>query len=97
MLAETEIPIESIETALKKLARPTSVMDLRVLPGQDATGDDAIWVWLMVSPGAALERGPREQLLEFKRRVQAEVAQQVPSLWTYVRIENPTVEGKDPS
>ena len=97
MLAETDIPIESIETALKKLARPTSVMDLRVLPGQDATGDEAIWVWLMVTPGAALEKGHREQLLEFKQRVQAEVAQQVPSLWTYVRIENPRVEGQDPS
>ena len=89
MRVETDIPTESIENTLKAFPRPAAVIDLRVMLAQDSTGDDALWVWLMVEPGSASQRSQREQLLAFKQHIQAEVSKCMPSLWTYVRLENP--------
>lgn len=81
--------IEPIETALKNLDWPAAVINFRVVPGEDANGDEAIWVWLTVQPGAAQQPRQRQQLLDCKKTVQAVVSQQIPDLWTYVRLENP--------
>jgi hypothetical protein len=81
--------IEPIEKALKNLDWPAAVSNFRVVPGQDANGDEAIWVWLTVQPGAAQQPLQRQQLLDCKKTVRDVVSQQVPDLWTYVRLENP--------
>ena len=88
------LEITTIESALNHLARPAEVLKLRVAAGQDATGEEALWVWLVVPPGAAADPTVLDHLLQLKSSVREQVAKLAPGVWPYIRIENPgdTVE-----
>ena len=89
MNALSDVSINSLEQGLRALTWPPEVQDLRVEEGEDATGDEAIWVWLLVEPGAASGVSAQDRILDFKHVIQSEVARLVPGLWAYVRLENP--------
>lgn len=88
-------PTEIIELELNRLERPDEVLTLRVASGQDATGDDALWIWLVVRPGATMDQVVLDRLLQFKRHVREKVTALEPGVWPYVRIENPGDSGPE--
>jgi hypothetical protein len=81
--------IATIEKALNHLARPAEVLKMRVAAGQDATGEEAIWVWMVVPPGVATDPTVLDKLLQLKGNVREQLAKLAPGVWPYIRIENP--------
>ena len=77
--------IATIEDALRSMADlPASVQTWDVEIGADATGDEAVWVWVTLQE-EDLNRQTREQ---FRSLVRNAVRQQTSNspLWVYVRF-----------
>lgn len=78
-----------IATELKKLQRPDFVLDMRVSYGQDATGDDAAWVWVIVEKDSVSRPGAKQQLRELREQIRAVALDTAPDVWTYIRVDSP--------
>lgn len=89
MHAEHMIDRAQIQAELKKLKRPEFVQDLRVSTGQDASGDEALWIWLIVDPDSVSEAGAMNALQDLRNQLRARVSELAPDVWPYIRLDNP--------
>lgn len=78
-----------VATELKKLDLPDFVLDIRVSWDYDATGDEALWIWVIVEEGTMAKPGMKERMLELRERIRAAVLKLAPGIWAYIRLDNP--------
>lgn len=92
MQAEQMPPVgmspESLEAALAEISAPEFVENLRVSWGEDATGDEAVWVWMRVPEGVTAQPGAMAAIKAYKKQMQAKVFELAPGVWPYFRLEN---------
>ena len=84
----------AIKRALQRLEDlPSNVSEWRVEVGEDASGEEAIWVWAILADSQV---GPdaRQTMRERVRRTAQEASARSPEPWVYVRVleraEEPT-------
>jgi hypothetical protein len=87
-LSGVSISPEALEAALAQISAPEFVENLRVSWGEDATGDEAVWVWVRVPEGVTAEPGVMAEIKAYKKQMQAKVFELAPGVWPYFRLEN---------
>ena len=89
MHAEDILDPEYIEGELRGLERPAFVRNVRVSGGEDASGDEALWVWLIVEEGSVAQAERKESLKAFESAIRSRLAACAPGVWPYIRLDNP--------
>jgi len=79
---------EALEAALNGLNAPDFVKNLRLSWGQDATGDEAVWIWVRVPEGVTAQPEALATIKAYKKQMQAKVWELAPGVWPYFRLEN---------
>ena len=88
MHAEQLVDWNAVEAELRRLPMPEFVQGLRLTWGEDATGDEAVWVWVRVPEGVTARPGALEAIKQFKEQVRMKVGELAPGVWPYIRLEN---------
>lgn len=88
MHAEQLVDWNAVEADLRGLPRPDSVQELRLTWGEDATGDEAVWVWLRVPAGVTADPRALEAIEDFKNQVRSRLRELAPGIWPYIWLEN---------
>lgn len=88
MHAEQLVDWNQVEAELRRLPMPGFVQGLRLKWGEDATGDEAVWVWVRVPEGVTAQPGALEDIKQFKEQVRMKVGELAPGAWPYIRLEN---------
>lgn len=87
-LSRVGISPEALEAALAQISAPEFVEKLRVSWGQDATGDEAVWVWMRVPEGVTAQPEAMAEIKSYKKEMQTKVWELAPGVWPYFRLEN---------
>jgi len=87
-LSQVGLGLEALEAALAQMSAPEFVENLRVSWGQDATGDEAVWVWVRVPEGVTAQPKAMAEIKAYKKQMQAKVWELSPGVWPYFRLEN---------
>jgi hypothetical protein len=87
-LSRVGISPEALEAELNQIHAPDFVKNLRVSWGQDATGDEAVWVWMRVPEGVTAQAGAMAAIKAYKKQIQVRVFELAPGVWPYFRLEN---------
>lgn len=88
MRAMQPVDWTQVEAELRRLPMPEFVRGLRLKRGEDATGDEAVWVWVRVPEGVTAEPGALEAIEAFRERVREKVWESAPGVWSYMWLEN---------
>jgi len=76
--------LKDIENQIAAVARPSTIKSIRVKRGEDAEGEEALWIQIFVDDDAS-----PEELRGFAQTLQREILANPYGLWPYIRFSTP--------
>lgn len=78
--------LDEIATGMRSLERPDWVRDIEVREDLDASGDVAVWVWIVTAEDIPDQAEAQPVLADLRMRIRQKLSRHAPGLWAYIRI-----------
>ncbi len=91
MLASA-VSLEDLREGVQRLERPDWVRSVELAEAEDADGEMALWVWIVLDADFPAQDEMQPALASMRRRIHEFLSSQVPGLWAYIRVREPGQE-----
>lgn len=78
---------EQITSALQSINWPQFVKDREWKLDVDSTGDEALWLWIVVSDPKAIEEDDSSAWTDLRQTIRDALSAKGIRLWTYIRVK----------
>ncbi|GAB3347923.1 MULTISPECIES: hypothetical protein [Chromohalobacter] len=92
MQASPPIDKETLRAELKRELRSDFLQDIRIESGIDSSGEEAVWVWLVVDEGAMGSQKNKSKVKDIRESIYRTFSERAPGVFPYIRLENPKAQ-----
>ncbi|PXX97647.1 hypothetical protein CR157_13170 [Halomonas sp. LBP4] len=89
MYAQNLIDKDLMKTSIESLPLPGFVRDVEVETGIDASGEEAVWVWIVVDKGTMTSLENKRAMKALREKIYEIFSDKAAGVLPYIRLRNP--------
>ncbi len=89
MHAHNLVDKDLMEKSIESLQLPGFVRDVQVETGIDASGEEAVWVWLVVDKGTMSSLENKRVIKSLREKIYEIFSDKAAGVLPYIRLRNP--------